>query len=67
MKIELDTLIKNSKDIHLLNSIISDRISYKRSIADGLSIQEYSDDKAKIEFDTFYREFESSVKNNLGV
>lgn len=33
MKIELDTLIKNSKDIHLLNSVISDRISYKRSIS----------------------------------
>ena len=67
LKIELDTLIKNSKDIYLLNSIISDRISYKRSISEGLSICEYKDEKAKDEFDTFYREFESSVKNNLGV
>lgn len=67
LKIELDTLIKNSKDIYLLNSVISDRISYKRSISEGLSICEYKDEKAKDEFDIFYREFESSVKNNLGV
>ena len=45
----------------------SNRMSYKRSISEGLSICEYKDEKAKDEFDTFYREFESSVKNNLGV
>ena len=67
LRAQLGDIIKDNKDIYLLNNAISDRISYKRSIADGLSIQEYIDDKAKIEFDTFYKEFESSVKSNLGV
>lgn len=45
-----------SNDFLLCKNIISDRISYKRAIADGLGITEYSDQKAKQEFESLLQE-----------
>lgn len=36
--------------LYLLQSILYDRISYKRAISEGLGINEYNDTKAQIEF-----------------
>jgi len=40
-------------------------VAYKRAINSGLSISEYSDEKAKNEFECFYKEFEKSIKFNI--
>ncbi|PAF52949.1 chromosome partitioning protein ParA [Helicobacter sp. 13S00482-2] len=47
---------KESFDIELLETIISERISLKRCVSDGFSIFEYNDEKAKKEFCKFYQE-----------
>ncbi|PAF41070.1 ParA family protein [Helicobacter sp. 11S03491-1] len=47
---------KKSLNIDLLESIISERISLKRCVSEGLSIIEYADEKAKKEFNEFYQE-----------
>lgn len=47
---------KESLNIELLESIISERISLKRCVSEGLSICEYIDEKAKKEFNKFYFE-----------
>lgn len=47
---------KATLDIELLESIISERISLKRCVSEGLSIFEYSDEKAKKEFSRLYEE-----------
>lgn len=50
------TIQEDNQTFKLLDSILYDRISYKRSIGDGLSILEYSDQKAKQEFEQFFTE-----------
>lgn len=47
---------KSTLNIELLQSIISERISLKRCVSEGMSIFEYSDEKAKKEFLRFYEE-----------
>lgn len=49
-------------DFHLLSSTLKERIAYKRAISEGLGITEYSDSKAKGEFESFFSEFTKAVK-----
>ncbi|MGX2972203.1 AAA family ATPase [Helicobacter sp. T3_23-1059] len=42
---------------YLLGSVLKDRIAYKRAISEGLGISEYSDAKAKAEFEEVFAEF----------
>ncbi|RAZ60971.1 AAA family ATPase [Campylobacter hyointestinalis] len=65
LRSELNDIIGENQDIFLLNHQISQRVSYKRAINSGLSIIEYSDEKAKNEFESFYKEFEKSIKLNI--
>ena len=44
-------------DFRLLEQVLSDRIAYKRAISEGLGITEYTDSKAKAEFEAFFSEF----------
>lgn len=50
------TIQEDNQTFKLLDSILYDRISYKRSIGDGLSVLEYTDEKAKQEFEQFFKE-----------
>lgn len=52
-------------DFHLLESVLKERIAYKRAISEGLGISEYSDSKAKGEFESFFSEFAKAVKMPL--
>lgn len=52
-------------DFHLLNSALKERIAYKRAVSEGLGITEYSDTKAKAEFEDFFAEFSKAVKMPL--
>ncbi|TWO29117.1 AAA family ATPase [Campylobacter lanienae] len=65
LRSELNDIIGENQDIFLLNHQISERVAYKRAINSGLSISEYSDEKAKNEFECFYKEFEKSIKLNI--
>lgn len=58
------TIQENNQTFKLLNSILYDRISYKRSIGDGLSVLEYTDKKAKQEFEKLFKEILG--QGNLG-
>lgn len=40
----------------LMPCVLYERISYKRSIGDGLGILEYTDEKAKREFEAFFKQ-----------
>ena len=50
------TIQEDNQTFKLLDSILYDRISYKRSIGDGLGVLEYTDEKAKQEFEQFFKE-----------
>ncbi|WP_086296277.1 hypothetical protein [Campylobacter devanensis] len=65
LRSDLKDIIGENQDIFLLNHQISQRVAYKRAINSGLSISEYSDEKAKNEFECFYKEFEKSIKFNI--
>ena len=65
LRSDLKDIIGENQDIFLLNHQISERVAYKRAINSGLSIIEYSDEKAKNEFECFYKEFEKSIKFNI--
>lgn len=65
LRSELNDIIGENQDIFLLNHQILERVAYKRAINSGLSISEYSDEKAKNEFECFYKEFEKSIKLNI--
>lgn len=54
--LEINSEVGN-EDFCILNNSLHDRISYKRTISDGLGITEYSDTKAKEEFEAFMVEF----------
>ena len=54
--------IRLKGDFHLLSSVLKERIAYKRAISEGLGITEYSDSKAKGEFENFFSEFIKAVK-----
>lgn len=41
----------------LLENFLSERIAYKRAVSEGYGITEYSDEKAKAEFERFFKEF----------
>ena len=45
----------------LLDNFLSERIAYKRAVSEGFAITEYSDKKAKAEFERFFDEF--AMKN----
>ena len=45
----------------LLENFLSERIAYKRAVSEGFAITEYSDEKAKAEFERFFDEF--AMKN----
>lgn len=65
LRSDLKDIIGENQDIFLLNHQISQRVAYKRAINSGLSISEYSDEKAKNEFECFHKEFEKSIKLNI--
>lgn len=44
-------------DIITLDSILCDRVDYKRSIANGKGVCEMSESQSSIEFGRFYDEF----------
>ena len=48
-------------DFFLLDGVLKDRIAYKRAVSEGLGITEYSDTKARVEFEEFFAEFAMSV------
>ena len=48
-------------DFKLAKTILFDRISYKRAIGEGLGISEYTDTKAKDEFESFFKEVTEEV------
>ena len=50
---------------HLLNNVLKERIAYKRAVSEGLGITEFSDTKAKVEFEDFFTEFAKAVKLSL--
>lgn len=53
----------NIKDIEIIDSIIYDRIDYKRSISKGLGVCELdSNNSCNIEFSKFYDELKNKVK-----
>ena len=48
-------------DFYLLDSVLRERIAYRRAISEGLGITEYNDTKARVEFEEFFAEFAMSV------
>lgn len=49
-------------DIITLDSILCDRVDYKRSIANGKGVCEMSESQSSIEFGRFYDEFMQKIK-----
>ncbi len=49
------------EDFYLLNSVLRERIAYRRAIAEGVGITEHSDIKARGEFEEFFAEFTDCV------
>ena len=49
------------EDFYLLNSVLRERIAYRRAIAEGVGITEHSDIKARGEFEEFFAEFADCV------
>lgn len=54
-------------DFHLIKSVLKERIAYKRAISEGLGISEYSDSKARGEFEGFFSEFVKATKVPLNL
>lgn len=49
-------------DFHLLENVLKERIAYKRAVSEGLGINEFSDVKARDEFEKFFTEFAQIAK-----
>lgn len=54
-----EVIAEQNPNIHFLDSIIHERIAYKRCISEGMGISEYSDKTCKEEFEVFYQEIKS--------
>lgn len=48
--------LDSNNDFRLLDNVLSDRIAYKRAISEGKGITEYTDMKAKAEFEMVFEE-----------
>lgn len=48
-------------DFSLFKSVLRERIAYRKAVSEGLGITEYTDSKARAEFDEFFAEFATSV------
>lgn len=60
---------KQLKDIYLLKNCIHERQTYRKSIIDGKSLNEFCDkkDKALIEFEMFFDEMNSMIKERIWI
>lgn len=47
---------------HLLDNVLKERVAYKRAVSEGLGITEFSDTKAKAEFEGVFAEFSKVAK-----
>ncbi|TQR53175.1 ParA family protein [Campylobacter troglodytis] len=54
-KLQQDLNLKD--DFYLLEHVLKERIAYKRAVSEGLGIVEFSDSKARVEFEDFFAEF----------
>lgn len=62
----INTIQETNQVFKILDTILYNSISYKRSIGDGLSILEYTDTKAKKEFENFFSQiWEKEQEHNL--
>lgn len=59
--LEIQQKLGLTNDFHLLNSTLKERVAYKRAVGEGLGITEFSDVKARAEFESFFAEFIKAV------
>lgn len=60
--VEIQQKFNLKDDFHLFDNVLKERIAYKRAVGEGLGITEFSDSKAKVEFESFFTEFAKAVK-----
>ncbi|AFI04117.1 ParA family protein [Helicobacter cetorum] len=48
-----------NESVFLMDSILSERIAYMRSVSEGFGVMEYGNSKAKKEWEFFYKELEN--------